>query len=73
MYCPRCNQGEVAAAKVIQNETFIWLCEECEAIWFSEKDVGEKPFLDFGTYMESVGLKPLWEEIVILESSEKEL
>ena len=69
MWCPRCNQGKVIAAQIAKNQTLIWVCEECEATWFSEQDIGSKPFVHFGSYMESLGLKPLWDEITILENT----
>lgn len=67
MWCPRCNQGEVVKAIINKTNEIIWLCEECEATWFAEADVGVKPFVDFGSHMKSMGLDPIWHEITILK------
>lgn len=45
----------------------IFVCDECEATWFKEEDVGNKTFIDFGTYMKSIGREPLWSELKIVE------
>jgi transcription elongation factor Elf1 len=68
MLCPRCEQGDIAKAQVKKTGKNIYVCQECEAAWFSEKDIGVSPFVDFGTYMEEIGLSPLWGELNIQES-----
>lgn len=40
--------------------------QECEASWFLYEDIGVRAFFDYGTYMESLGLKPLWSELKII-------
>lgn len=65
MLCPRCEQGEVVVANIIKTKDTVYVCEECEATWFSEEDIGKEEFVDFGTYMESIGLEPLWKEITV--------
>lgn len=65
MWCPRCDQGEVVMATINKTKDAIYICEECEATWFNESDIGEKPFVDFGIHMKSLGLEPLWSEITI--------
>jgi transcription elongation factor Elf1 len=66
MLCPRCEQGDVVKAKIIAEKTFLFVCKECEASWFLCEDIGVKAFIDFGVYMESIGLKPLWSELQIM-------
>jgi hypothetical protein len=67
MLCPRCEQGDIAKAKIIKTEKEVFVCKECEATWFSASAIGVSPFLDFGTYMEGIGLSPLWDELSIEE------
>jgi len=66
MWCPRCEQGEVVKVKVNKKNEIIYVCEECEATWFYESDVGEKPFIDFEDHMVSLGLKTLWSEVTVM-------
>lgn len=65
MLCPRCEQGHIVQAKIIANGTAVFVCQECEATWFSVKEIGISSFIDFGTYMQSLGLKPLWSELQV--------
>lgn len=62
MLCPRCAQGDMAIAQIKTGQD-IYVCQECEATWFSSADIGVKPFVDFGVYMEELKLLPLWDEI----------
>lgn len=66
MLCPRCEQGDIVKAKFIAHDTFLFVCQECEASWFLYKDIGVRGFFDYGTYMESLGLKPLWSELQVI-------
>lgn len=65
MLCPRCGQGNVVDAQIRKTGLLVYVCHECEASWFSKNDIGKKPFVDFGTYMESVGLQPVWTELTV--------
>lgn len=67
MWCPRCDQGFVIKARIKANNEIIFLCEECDATWFKKDDVKAKGYLDYGTYMESIGLTELWEEIEVVD------
>ena len=66
--CPRCQQGEIIAAKIKQTGQHIFVCAECETTWFSHDQIGSTPFLDFGTYMKQLGLPPLWDELIEISS-----
>lgn len=61
MFCPRCMQGTVVRAIIIKIEKEIFVCQECEATWVAESDVEAMKFTDYGTFMESIGLKPFLE------------
>lgn len=62
--CPRCNEQGLILKKIIkQTNQEILICDECDAIWFSIEDISVKKIIDFGTYMESIFLPPLWEEL----------
>lgn len=66
MLCPRCVQGDVVKAKIIANGTCLFVCRECEASWFFCEDIGITAYVDYGTYMERLGLEPLWSELQII-------
>ncbi len=66
MWCPRCEQGEIVKAQIKSNKNTIYVCEECEAMWLNPRDIGTKPHVDFGCYMKSIDLKPLWSELIIM-------
>jgi len=65
MLCPRCEQGDVISASVRKTSIILFICQECEATWFSKNDIGQSTFVDFGTYMEEQGSLPLWDELDI--------
>ena len=67
MLCPRCEQGDIAKAQIKKTGKDVYVCQECEATWFTLNEIGVAPFVDFGTYMEEVGLSPLWDELNIQE------
>ncbi|RTQ32807.1 hypothetical protein EJP69_18990 [Variovorax gossypii] len=63
MVCPRCEQGEIAATAIRCNGAGLFVCEECEATWIVESEIGARPFVDLGTHMRSLGLAPTWDEL----------
>jgi len=63
MLCPRCEQGDIVAATIRSTRQRLFVCGECEATWFALHDVAHVRFVDYGTYMKSIGLKPLWDEL----------
>lgn len=68
MLCPRCSQGEIVKAKVKKSGHTLFVCQECEATWFARDTISAATFVDFGTYMEEIGLPPLWEELIVAEA-----
>lgn len=62
--CPRCEQGIVLEKVIKSTNKKIFICDECEAVWFHKEDVGMKPFIDYGTYMVQLSLPPLWSELL---------
>ncbi|KAB7773240.1 hypothetical protein CEK69_04705 [Xanthomonas sp. LMG 12462] len=66
MLCPRCEQGDICTAKIKSTGRLLYICQECEATWFSSEAVGLEPFVDFGTYMETLGLPPLWSSLDVV-------
>lgn len=63
MLCPRCEQDEILEVRVRRTGTRLNVCPECEATWLCDNDITDGAFLDFGTYMEKLGLPPLWDEL----------
>ncbi len=68
MLCPRCEQGDICKAQIKSNGKLVYVCQECEATWFSAESVGVDAFVDFGTYMEGLGLLPLWSSLAVLSN-----
>ena len=58
MLCPRCEKGDVVAARIKATSEQIFVDQECEATWLSREEISSKQSLDFGTYIEEFGLKP---------------
>ena len=69
MLCPRCEQGDIVEAKVKKTGGSIYVCQECEAIWFNAEKIGDSSFVDFGTYMVKIGLPPLWDELSVTQAA----
>jgi hypothetical protein len=41
----------------------LFVCDECDATWFVESEIGMKPFVDLGSHLQSLGLAPTWDEL----------
>ena len=67
--CPRCQQGAIEIMRIKATLELIWICEECEASWSSQEKISANTFHDYGTIMESRGLKTLWTELESPENS----
>ena len=64
MWCPRCDQGEVVRARIIQTNEPVLLCEECDALWLEGETVSASSFIDFSSFMKDRHLPDVWSEIV---------
>ncbi len=70
--CPRCEQGEVVCARVKKTQKMIYICDECEAVWFSKSEIEYATFNYFNLFMGRQEIPALWEEIEVLrEQSSK--
>ena len=69
MLCPRCEQGDICKAQIRLNGKIVFLCQECEATWFSAEAIGVDNFVDFGIYMEGLGFPPLWSSLIVLSDT----
>ncbi|GAA0741779.1 hypothetical protein [Clostridium oceanicum] len=54
-------------AKIRNTNQKIFICDECEAVWESEKDILKNSFKEFEDYMLEKGLKPVWTELKDIE------
>lgn len=66
MICPRCGQDELVKARIKKSGILIYICPECDATWQSNFDINPGNFLDYGSYMESIGLSKLWDELEVI-------
>lgn len=64
--CPRCQQDDVVKAMIKATRSIIFICPECEATWFSIGEIKFPGFVDYMTYMSSIGLSHLWDELEII-------
>ncbi|KUY78380.1 hypothetical protein WS46_21215 [Burkholderia sp. RF4-BP95] len=67
MICPRCEQDEIVEARIKANERVIYICPECDATWLSSSEISSGSFFDYGTYMKSIGLPQLWDELEVIK------
>ncbi len=67
MICPRCEQDEIVEARIKAIDRLIYICPECDATWLSSDEVSPSNFVDYGTYMKSIGLSQLWDELEIIK------
>ena len=57
MSCPVCEeQGNIYKAKVINLNTIIKLCDECEACWTEDQIITIKNFTGLTTFLKEHGL-----------------
>ena len=62
--CPRCDgQGHIFKKLIKFNKEMIYICDECDAIWFNDEKIQSGNFIDYSTYMESLSRKGLWSEL----------
>jgi hypothetical protein len=61
--CPRCDQGSVDQYRVLSTQNEIWVCDECEAVWWSREDVEVSPFADLSVVLESMGVSVSWDQL----------
>ncbi|WP_081070687.1 zf-TFIIB domain-containing protein [Burkholderia stagnalis] len=67
MICPRCEQDEILEARIKANGRVIYICPECDATWLSSGEIRSGNFFDYGTYMKSMGLSQLWDELEVIK------
>lgn len=60
--CPRCEQGFILEKVLKFNKQRIFICDECDAIWFDSNSISATTFVDFGTYMDSFSRTDQWIE-----------
>lgn len=69
--CPRCEQDWIQKAKVRRTGKSFCICPECEAVWFSENEIGYETFNYFNLFMERLGLEADWSEVDLIGNVEK--
>ncbi len=70
MLCPRCDeQGRVLKVRISASGEVAHLCEECDALWPDGVAVTKADFVDFSTYVKPLGLRGVWNEVVVLDAA----
>lgn len=67
MWCPRCDQGFVKTARIINTGEIVRICEECDALWRSDIEVSASNFVDYSQYVMPMGLRGLWNDLEIIQ------
>lgn len=66
MLCLRCEQSKILKVWIKKLSKKAFLCDECEASWFKKDNINKLTFIDYGSYMMTVNLLPIFDEIDIL-------
>jgi hypothetical protein len=69
-WCPGCNQGWVVRATVKHTDQAVWICKECESLWFSAESIGRDEARNFVNEMRARGLSGLWHEVEYVNDDE---
>ncbi len=64
IFCTRCKQGSVLEVFIPALAITGFVCNECEALWFKKEEISPSGFVDYGTFMQSKGLKGLWTDLI---------
>jgi len=67
MICPMCKQDEVVKARVIQTGRCIFICPECDSVWFDINDIGSDKVFFYETIMKLENIPPYWSELEVLK------
>jgi uncharacterized Zn finger protein len=67
--CPRCGQDYVVNAVIRPLNEPIKICPECDSIWRGDLPVRLDTYQVYGAYMESNGLKGVWDFLEILDKA----
>jgi uncharacterized protein (DUF983 family) len=65
--CPRCGQGVLLVATIKMSDERVVVCDECEALWTSEKEPASANFQDMVTFLKSKGIDGAWNALAIEE------
>ena len=67
VYCPFCaHQGVIYKAKVSKLDIQIFICDECDTIWYSE-NISEDNCINYKIFLKEHNLGDLWSNLVEVE------
>ena len=66
MICPFCEQRDIVKTKVKKTGNTIFICEECDAVWKQETDIGTNNVTNFEDYAKKNNISNSWEELEII-------
>lgn len=66
--CP-CGYGLLYKALVKKTNKIIYICGECDNTWPVDKEINRENAVDFDHYAEKNGIKPLWNELILLNDA----
>ncbi len=61
--CPVCHVGDILRVRVKKTGDYIYICRECDAVWFCMESIKFETYNIYGIYMNRLGLKDSWDEI----------
>ena len=56
-WCPRCDQGWVHPIKIYELKINGYVCEECNAFWFTKELISQATFIPVGTFLSAHGIE----------------
>lgn len=71
IFCPSCESdvnvklwsNVIQKATIIKNNQNVAICKACSLIWLHPDDIRRENALNYKEYMQSLGLKGLWQEL----------
>ncbi len=56
MTCQLCKQGNIVEIRINTVSQTVFKCEECDAAWFTEKEIGLESGFQLGPYLRRIGI-----------------
>ena len=64
--CKFCEQGEIFEIKIKKTNEIVYLCDECEALWLSDK-LDDKEATALWLFMEERNLSSTWDQFIVIK------
>ena len=58
-WCPRCDQGWIRHIHIYDLRIDGYVCEECNAFWFTKELIKKETFIGLNTFLDAYGIDDL--------------